>query len=677
MCGPKFRAPIWWSGREKNPTKPRMTEHFQQQTNAPTLKPVNRPGGLTRKERHAHRVQRKKDRGGLKNPAIEKRYPPSKPMVCDDRFSHVKPDRHRVHCEKPKTAKKVGAALREKKRPKKRFDSTLGYPGEGPVRAKMPTCALCELGVTCKREQHGHTSGKPKLGAAKRLAEKKAEPTNPRYYPCQAGLECENLDCHYHRTARHKLVEARRLEDDGIEAKSTPQGPGKVQVAAADKSHCFEFRDTGDCRFGDECWYKHSAVKEDGGEPAIRPSAKPLRTEAPARVPTGAVAKPGGTSAGQFFFRGPCAAKSEQKPSEQAEKKGGFNDHVVPATAEIKVPLPPVSDPAPVDRQARSRSSQSCPDITTSSSGSTVCDAPAPAPASTCESKWGGEAQVPPPPAEPDPLDAWEPGPYQVVPYMGPPEWVLPRRGSTQFIEYQLVEVPLHDSSPPAPVPPAPIAPSLPAEAKTHRRAIFVRSSGQEYEAKGRFLSVAGTTFWLRSLFKKKRRMFCHELSNPCLRQYKAATTEVVDGFFSNTIAWFSGKGQKPIRDPQGCEQLRLNFFEGVFDLVYIGKVYTQVTQTIMLDQEFCGKRVLTRDGNMNVNLPSYVGATIAREFKWALSNSETYANTINFCVNRLFLREKDATMAMSGQIVRDPLNRSRPPSKVCLNGGVRLPKAL
>jgi hypothetical protein len=591
-------------------------------------------------------------------------------MVCDDRFSHVKPDRHRAFREKPKTVTKM--TLREKKRPKKRFDSTLGYPGEGPARARMPTCALCALGVTCTREQHGHTSRKPKLGAARRIAEKKPEPSNPRYYPCHSGLGCENLDCHYHITARHNLVEARLIDDDGIEAKSMPQGPGAVQVIAGELASPISVKppriaaaesalQAGGIPIGDlkqmigehlflliQARQPMRAAKITGmllelepselfhllegrealdkkiveaievlgeNKSVIRPSAKPLRAK---RTPV-----------------------DDSSDFHVADKKGGFNDIVVPASAEIKDPLPPTLV------------------VATSPATSTSALAPPLVPKVSFEGKWGDEVDPP----TPDPVDDWEPAPNPGALCPAPVD---------DSEDYQLVEVPLCDDGPKATPLPVALAPVRPLESRTHRRAIFVQSTGQEYEVQGRSLSLARTKFWLRTLFKEKRRMFCRELSNQCERQYKVASNVVVDGFFANTLAWFTGKEASPILDPHGSEQLRLNFFEGVFDLVYIGKVYTKVTDSIMLDPEFCGKRVIGRDGVMNANLASYIGSFIARDFNWALNDSEIYANTVNFCVNRLFLREKDSAMATRGQPIRDPLNGSCPSSKVYLNGGGR-----
>lgn len=77
-----------------------------------------------------------------------------------------------------------------KRRTGKKFDSTKGYPGEGPT-----THTTCEAGINCQIAGHYHQKQKPLSGAAKRKREasdKKPKPRSPpEYVLCEFHLTGE------------------------------------------------------------------------------------------------------------------------------------------------------------------------------------------------------------------------------------------------------------------------------------------------------------------------------------------------------------------------------------------------------------------------------------------------------------------------------------------------------
>jgi len=88
----------------------------------------------------------------------------------------------------------------------RKFDSTKGYPGEGPPKKGGPAlfykpCKLAPPATVCRIANHFHKK-KAKAGAAKRLAEKKEERKEPRYIFCKTA-GCTDPD-HYHASFDRK-----------------------------------------------------------------------------------------------------------------------------------------------------------------------------------------------------------------------------------------------------------------------------------------------------------------------------------------------------------------------------------------------------------------------------------------------------------------------------------------
>lgn len=104
--------------------------------------------------------------------------------------------------KKPKTG--AVRRLREKAhrnaKHSKEFDSTLGYPGEGPLDNSI--IKECTLGCKCMIAGHYHQKKSPKKGAAKRLRDKKGKKdprSDPVYEKCEsiANIQCGS-SCHAH-----------------------------------------------------------------------------------------------------------------------------------------------------------------------------------------------------------------------------------------------------------------------------------------------------------------------------------------------------------------------------------------------------------------------------------------------------------------------------------------------
>ena len=130
-----------------------------------------------------------------------------KPRLAQPRYQ--KEDWHRrQQLDRQRTkAKAVGQARRKK--PDRKFDSTLGYPGEGPgVQPKRPgkdtqkwvtPCPKAESGE-CRRRTHYHRkkgdgsmAKKPHEGAKKRLAEKMTK----RFTICRTPDSCSKSGKHH------------------------------------------------------------------------------------------------------------------------------------------------------------------------------------------------------------------------------------------------------------------------------------------------------------------------------------------------------------------------------------------------------------------------------------------------------------------------------------------------
>lgn len=115
---------------------------------------------------------------------------------------------------------------KERRKHGKKFDSTLGYPGEGP----SPQVTECKEGVKCMIAGHYHQLKSPLSGAAKRKRDsegKKPPRSSPVYVKCDsiANIQCckdehahdctQCLDCHSTRSfvsLYQDLLDSRQVE---------------------------------------------------------------------------------------------------------------------------------------------------------------------------------------------------------------------------------------------------------------------------------------------------------------------------------------------------------------------------------------------------------------------------------------------------------------------------------
>lgn len=132
-------------------------------------------------------------------------------------------NRRRRQCfPKREVAAPRSSRHRNGKYPRK-FDSTLGYPGEGPPEGASPNDARrsqktrgrqkeeefcqCEKGGVCTRKTHYHRR-QAKKGAAKRMAEKKAQKNTRTIRNCRRCTEaiekCDHADDHYHHAPKER-----------------------------------------------------------------------------------------------------------------------------------------------------------------------------------------------------------------------------------------------------------------------------------------------------------------------------------------------------------------------------------------------------------------------------------------------------------------------------------------
>lgn len=130
---------------------------------------------------------------------------PSKPPVnFGGRDGHDKQDRHgsKRNFKLKDRLKLARNAVKEDKHNRRKFDSTLGYPGEGPPPSGLEYTKDCEYGNSCIIAGHYHREARPKTGAAKRLEEqkkkRKRKPTRAILCTHASGSTCPDGDEHCH-----------------------------------------------------------------------------------------------------------------------------------------------------------------------------------------------------------------------------------------------------------------------------------------------------------------------------------------------------------------------------------------------------------------------------------------------------------------------------------------------
>lgn len=147
-----------------------------------------------RVERRKRRVRRKRTQTAKKERInFEGRAVPS-----DNWYKRKQRDKRRT---REKIAKSTLGEIAKKSRSSRKFDSTLGYPGEGPKREKEhkhTAYCVCAKKEKCGRAKHYHKR-RAATGAARRIKEQKTERTIRNCRLCQYTLtECEHAHDHYH-----------------------------------------------------------------------------------------------------------------------------------------------------------------------------------------------------------------------------------------------------------------------------------------------------------------------------------------------------------------------------------------------------------------------------------------------------------------------------------------------
>lgn len=566
------------------------------------------------------RVRNVRKRMPKRRPAPPVVKPARRSGICD-RDGHVKVDRHfqkakyrRRDAAKPKGLRRRAETGTERKRFRYAFDSSLGYPGEGPAGVKEhQKCVFCLDGISCTRANHLHSSGKAKAGAAKRLAEK--EKKEARYKKCPLGQLCMDLACHYHESSRALLVSDRTKWFIGSNKMSDFDGDRVVDVPVINTSQV-----------------SSKLIEQKIELPSPPPLANETPTGAPViELPKYLVARAGApTSFGfgrrveepeplpepQFALPPPSAPVADATPPPME-----FNCPAVPAQAESKVPLS-------MDVEAAENQEE------------VVRTAPV-SPVSLQEAKDAAAESV-------------------VAEGKVTGDNEVPAVADEEESDGKFVDVAL----------------KCPYDCAS--KIIFVASKGQHYrKVPHRISATASLIFKLRLLFQKKRSYFADELTNSNKVHYTSAYTTSVKPFFSTLRRFVTGVEPKEVLDPNGPDRLDVSFYEDVFDLVYKGTVCTDIVDAVMANVDFCGKNVLTKAGSMNASLPNKVSMCIKTQFPEITAWNMEYVDTTCFCVNRLFLRETLMRQSSSGEQVRDPLNKSPASSKGFPNGAASHTRAL
>lgn len=642
----EIRADAPYTGRDSTSTVNQL-EQEKKTPRAPGLKSNTRVN-----RRRLRRIQR-----GAVEPVKTVEKAKIFPICLDNKFAHVKFDRHKKKggYKNSDRAKQNGPRVVQAKRPKGRdvkFDSTLGYPGEGPPkRRSQPSaipvrdehdCALCELGAICRRVTHFHKANKgPKSGAAKRIAESQKK-AKPRYQVCFYGPDdCLDMACHFHKTSK-ALLNHHRLEQDDLEIEMVHEvsGPGPVRIDGewgADWGHTPDWH-ASVARVRENFFGRHKqtsppatsppeevVVHEEEPEPEgqcfddpvmhrsvpdwlgnwdldIPPG--PIVDESEAKLPPPPDSPqifPRVRPASDFFIRGVARKNASEGASPSlhsrlhSHRNSGFNCTAVPTLlVEIKDPLP-----ESVQHDCH-----------------LIDDPPDTSPEPSCHE---------------DEADC------------------------TEALDIEILSTPVP-------------------------KYIFVSSKGGLlYTAQHQTTSVATMLFDLRRRFQEHREYFADELSLAAVRHVRAAAVKSVPHIFHRVKEWFAGQTLPDVCDPRGAIEYKVNFYQGTFDLFYQGLVIEECVQEVMDHRDFAGTYVITKDGQMHQALPNRVSIVLNQLFPGQKHPelAKYRADTICYCVNRLFLREKLVDHVRAGKDVRENLNASREPSKGLPNGSAHSIRAL
>ena len=158
----------------------------------------------------------------------------------------------------PPQVRKVGAG-QQKPWTQKAFDSTLGYPGEGPgvqLCYAFKNSGKCKRGTNCpfvhELEPSGGSEGKGKSSQSKGSNMASADDV-PGSVP----------DVTSDRPSKRRKGSNEGRSESGVDV---DQPPAIKVRAPLSKKPCFEYQSTGSCRYGANCKFRHDLEPEESRE---------------------------------------------------------------------------------------------------------------------------------------------------------------------------------------------------------------------------------------------------------------------------------------------------------------------------------------------------------------------------------------------------------------------------
>lgn len=509
---------------------------------------------------------------------------PAKPPLLVDKLIHVKEDRHSRKHHSRSTVRAV--VKKDLRRSRRKFDSTLGYPGEGPGVLKSgkapPVFSFCKAEpVSCLRQHFHPASKKAKDAAARRKAE--ADRKMKRFVICkQPGCTLP-----HHHIQRTGIVHRSTVSDYFSSAFTSHDDPTLVgeKVTLSEQKSSDEHKSHG----------LDGAMGEDSH---------------PSNV---------------YYFPTP-EPQWDQFVAAHVARTDDEEEKVVPA------PLPPAAPPAP-------------PAVPSS----TPCKVPA-----VVESK-EVEEKKPPKPLPKTPEIA---ATTTLDPPAPPPSLI---DESTDEEEEELEEVSPLASASPDNVQYLPIFVNTGSTMPDRVKKISSLSARLRFRFLGWLLGTYTTSIENSGENPSDTAVF-----TPIRQQRTLPLFAALREHFT---------GVRPTGYSEPAEEHIFNQFQAVYTHCYRGQVFIDLIEPVLAHVDFAGMRVLTRSGEMNARLPNFVEILLPRLLGTAYplfqAHSSIMANTINFCVNRLYYQKRLIYLSGAGVHVRAPLNTLPPSSKACPRNGV------
>jgi hypothetical protein len=608
---------------QPSPAKPGpMPEEIGVRTPSQKLRKTGlRVPGKTRKERLAKRRARRKHEDVDGKEEVEPQARPStllppKPRLLVDKLSHVKEDRHSKKFSRRQPAERTRLG-KNKQRPRFKFDSTRGFPGEGPPpgregkgnRSQLSYKLCSQTAEDCSSLRHYHP-GKPrpaKAGAARRV--KEAERKQKRYTVCKWGALCEE-PTHYH-PQRDGTVHRRTVSSwfsTTFTSSDDPTSVGdKATYVVADQELKHE-TESSDAPLGED----YPASEDPRPQPSARPSWSAGSGQMAAKVAKPALAPPAPQPARQPSLVCPPSPPRPFAPiPEPWEEEKTFGDLPLPQAASVQPSAPPL-------------------DLDETGPQPLILQEPEPEPAAEVEIA----------------LDAAAPECVALVVAQDPPPLALVS-GLTLRVKQCPIFVNDHVGE-----------------------ATPTRNAGVTQRI------VFGVCKALFGTYQTPQRNLCdnNAVTAP-LHPARTTRTRNPLQWFSDMFAPSGGLDpeREGVEDPGGGSRL-FNLFAREYSHYYVGEVYCDLVTAIVRSPDFAGQLVLTKSGEMNSRLPDFCQRTALRilgeDYQHFNRAPVTYMNTINFCVNRLFFLKRIGHLSRAGVYVKDPLNAQGPSSKACLRKG-------